>query len=78
MDDYRYGTYSRLTILTRKHEYLVGGPQDGACGPNDNSNHPGGNQVPGLEQHNDGRLHMYSPVLLFPGLNTYLVCISFL
>ena len=38
--------------------------------PCDNSNDPGSSQVTGVEHHNDGHIHIYSPVLLYPGLNT--------
>ena len=62
----------RLTILTDKNGYLVDEPQDGAYVPNDNSTDLGGNQVSGLEQHNDGHLHIYSPVLLYAGQNTWI------
>ena len=64
MEECGYGINSRLTIFTGKYGYLLDGPQDGAYVPSDNSNDPGGNQVPGLEQHMDGLLHIYSPVLL--------------
>ena len=37
--------------------------------PSDNSTDLGANQVRGLEQQKDGHIHIYSPVLLFPGLN---------
>ena len=38
--------------------------------PSDNSYDPGGNQVPVLEQYKDEHQLIYSPVLLYPGLNT--------
>ena len=41
--------------------------------PSDNSYDPGGNQVPVLEQYKDEHLLIYSPVLLYPGLNTYFI-----
>ena len=53
-----------------KSGYLVDEPQDGAYVPSDNSTDLGGNQVSGLEQHNDGHLHIYSPVPLYPGVDT--------
>ena len=68
-----FGIISRLTLLTEKCEYLVDGPQDGAYVPGDKSNDSGGNQVPVLEQHKNDHIHIYSSVLLYPGLNTYFV-----
>ena len=62
-----------LTILTGKYVYLVGGLQDGIFLPKDNGNDPGGNQVPGLEQHKDGHQYTYSPIQLCAGLNTYFI-----
>ena len=56
--------------LDRKYGYLVDGPQDGAYMPSDNSTDLGANQVSGLEQLKDGHPRIYSPVLLYPGLNT--------
>ena len=38
--------------------------------PSDNSTDLGANQVSGLEPQKDGHLHIYSPALLYPGLNT--------
>ena len=38
--------------------------------PSDNSTDLGANQVSGLEQLKDGHPRIYSPVLLYPGLNT--------
>ena len=40
---------------------------------NDNSNDPGGNQIPVLEQDKDDHLHIYSPLMLYIGLNTYFI-----
>ena len=70
INDCRSRINPRLTILTDKNGYIVDEPQDGAYVPNDNSTDLGGNQVSGLEQHNDGHLHIYSPVLLYAGQNT--------
>ena len=70
-DDFRYRIGPRLTILAGKYGYLVGGPQDNAYVPCNNSNDPGNSQVTGgVVRHNDGHIHIYSPVLLYPGLNT--------
>ena len=44
--------------------------------PSDNSTDLGGNQVSGLEQHKDGHIHIYSPVLMYPGLNTELISVG--
>ena len=56
--------------MTGKCEHLVDGPQDGAYVPCDNSNDSGGNKVPVLEQHKDGNIHIYPPVLLYQWHNT--------
>ena len=69
MDDDRYGYISRLTVLD-KYRYLVDGPHDGDYMPSDNSIDLGANQVSGLEPQKDGHLHIHSPALLYPGLNT--------
>ena len=53
-----------------RHGYLFNGPQNGACMPSDNRADLGANQVSGLEPQKDGHPHKYSPVLLYPGLNT--------
>ena len=57
MDDKVYGTNSRLTILTGNCAYHVGQTQDRTHAPGVNSNDPGGNQVPVLEQHKDCLLY---------------------
>ena len=59
--------------LDRKYGYLVDGPQDSVYVANNNSNDPGGNQIPVLEQHRDDHLHIHSPLMLYPGLNTYFI-----
>ena len=66
----------RLTILMDKNGYLVDGPQDSAYVPSDSSADLGVNQVSGLEQHKDGHIHIYSPVLLYPGLNTEFISVG--
>ena len=71
MDDDKYDIDLRLTILTGKYGYRVDGPQDSAYVANDKSYDPGSNQVPVLEQYKDGHLHLYSPLSLYPGLNTH-------
>ena len=73
MEECGYGINSRLTIFTGKYGYLLDGPQDGAYVPSDNSNDPGGNQVPGLEQHEDCHNNTYSSVLLYQEVNTHIV-----
>ena len=70
MDDCSRRINPGLTIFMEKSGYLVDEPQDGAYVPSDNSTDLGGNQVSGLEQHNDGHLHIYSPVPLYPGVDT--------
>ena len=72
MDECKSRVNPRLTILTDKNGYLVDEPQDGANVPSGNSTDLGGNQESGLEQHNDGHIHIYSPVLVYPGLNTWI------
>ena len=59
--------------LDRKYGHLVDGPQDSVYVANDNSNDPGGNQIPVVEQHKHDHLHICSPLLMNPGLNTYFV-----
>ena len=71
MDDIRYGMYSRLRTLTEKCGYFVCETQARTYAPGNNRNDPGDNQVTGLEQHNDGHLHVQSAVLLLTGLNPY-------
>ena len=43
-------------------DIAVDGTQDGTYAPGDNSNDPGGNQVPGLEQHKDGDTYIHIPL----------------
>ena len=62
--------YITVNGLDRQHGYLFNGPQNGACMPSDNRADLGANQVSGLEPQKDGHPHKYSPVLLYPGLNT--------
>ena len=44
--------------------------------PSDNSTDLGENQVSGLELHKDGHIHIYSPVLLYPGRNTEFISVD--
>ena len=59
--------------LDRKYGHLVDGPQDSVYVANDNSNDPGGNQIPVVEQHKHDHVHICSPLLMNPGLNTYFI-----
>ena len=59
-----------LTILTGKYGYLAYGQQDNAYLPTDNNTDLKGIPVRGLEQHNDGHIHIYPLVTLYPELNT--------
>ena len=67
MDDYRYHL-----------DRYIWKPCRGATGrnlPAERQQHRSrGYQVPGLEQNKGGQLHVYSPVLLYPGLNAHSVC----
>ena len=72
MGHYRYGNNSPLTILEGQYGHRVDGPQepqDSAYVPSVNSDDPGSNKVPVPGEHKDGHLHIYSPVLLYPGLD---------
>ena len=56
--------------MTGKYGYLVDGPQDGDYVSSDNSTDLGGNRLSSLEQHKDGNIHIYPPVLLYQWHNT--------
>ena len=69
IDDYIIKNFI-LTIFTGKYGYLAYGQQDNAYLPTDNNTDLRGIPVPGLEQHNDGHIHIYPLVTLYPELNT--------
>ena len=57
--------------MPEEYGYFFAETKDRRYAPGNNRNDPGDNHVTGLEQHNDGHLHIHTAVVLLTGLNPY-------
>lgn len=57
---------------------LISERQGGTKAPGDNNNHPGTNQLHGLDQHKNNLLNIHVLVLLLPGLHACVILVYLL